>query len=268
MTASAEQQDVAVGLEPVGERMVHPRTESTVPSRVEIAHPELVTQVADLWQRGVVHNRDREPSDRLQSAAQQAWGAECDDNHLRVRAVGNGAARHLGHPSVDRLVLPCDGCPGAAPCPLDAGRPEPLPEPRVPAHPQQRLSEGVRVPFMDEESRVPDHVGEGTAVAADHRDAGGHRLDHDPAELLDPAWRRQRRDGQDVHPLQKRRQLLLGRWSVEGYAAPGARRAGHTRRRSSASCGPAPTSVTSRAGYAATVSSSTSTPLCAASRPT
>ena len=100
-----------------------------------------------------------------------------------------GTSRRTGRPRPPSRIRPPDGSPWSRSRPASSGSPRTSSR----AHPQD-----LGVPGRDEQPRLADDVGQSAAVARHDRDAGGHGLDRDPPELLDPRRRRQGGDRQHV----------------------------------------------------------------------
>ena len=197
-----QQQHVATGYQPIGEREVHPRREPAVASWVEVAHAELVAQGSDLGQRRVVHDGDRHRRDRRERLAQQPDGAISDDDDLNGRKPGlvRFGRRHR---SIEVEVLAGDSVPRALGRTREASRTQFLT--LRAGRSDKRLCERPRVPLGDDDAGTSDDIGQRTGVARDDRDPAGHRLDSDSSELLGPVLRRERRDRQDVdRPVERR----------------------------------------------------------------
>lgn len=89
-----------------------------------------------------------------------------------------------------------DDRPGKLPCPEEPGGPTGPPALRRAEHAGETFAERSRIPGGDEHAGALDDVGKRTGPAGHHRNAGRHRLDDDPPELLEPprpwqGWDRQ-----------------------------------------------------------------------------
>ena len=213
----------------------------------------------------VVHDRHGQPVEGGEGQSEPLGGPVGDDDHLDPAVAAHRRLVGAADPPVDLDVAVGHDLPPAV-------RGDAADPPRATARAARRHRGSGPAPRAGRRGRragpaagPTDHVGEGATVAGDDRNAVGHRLDRDPAELLDPAGGRARRHREDVEARVERGERLVLDRTEEPDPSGQVRR--DARSRSAASAGPAPATTSSVSGRPATASRSTSTPLWSASRP-
>ena len=208
-----EEEDVdpgALGRLEHAETQVDAAGEPEVDAGVDVASAVPEGDLPRTGEGGVVDDGDAERApERRQAPLEERGRPVGDDEDVRI---GDGTGRRVSAEDlrVEVEVALRDGTPCEEPGAVEPGGPEAGP-PVGGGRLVDGAGEVVGVGRGDEEGGVTDDVGDGPGAGRDDGSPGRHRLDRDPAELLEPSRRGERRHGDDVEVPVGVRELVLAR---------------------------------------------------------